>query len=144
MSISLDWLWSVGIRQARTAVCEWCNNHRYSPTNGVIPFAPGEVEFGELMIHEGDKDYAHFLMYCRGDSYAVCVCPRHNAYVGMSFNQPHFHSLNPDAILVSAEQPMVIKWEHVYVDEPCDCGCHIPGLLPVPDCCDCGYQGTKR
>ena len=23
------------------------------------------------------------------------------------------------------------------MEEPCDCGCHIPGLLPIPDCCSC-------
>jgi hypothetical protein len=32
------------------------------------------------------------------------------------------------------------QWETVaehYVPEPCDCGCHAPGILPAADCCDC-------
>jgi hypothetical protein len=30
------------------------------------------------------------------------------------------------------------------MDEPCDCGCHIPGLLPIPGCCDCNNPGQKH
>ena len=43
-------------------------------------------------------------------------------------------------IAVSMIRPLVVDWI-INNEEPCDCGCHLPGLTSIPDCCNCGHSG---